>query len=172
MLRDILGGNIDASRTGGKIKLVLLLTVLSCLFNYDQVLVRPVIAIGGFFTSLPVFKGGDHLSSSSGTDWLSKVADHNWLENFNCDYITAKIEQPFGKPDLKKDISGHFEKLAFRFMPFLIAHVLHLDHRGLYCLQLLLGILFPLLIWKVLHEATNSFTLATAGAVLAARHLP
>ncbi len=76
-------------------------------------------------------------------------------------YITKKIEQPFVPLDTAGDTTGHFGKLAFRFVPFLIAHVIHIDHLGLYLFQILLGIIFPLLIWRALFNATKSMELST-----------
>ena len=81
-------------------------------------------------------------------------------------FIAKKIESPFTPLDTTADPYLHFEKIAFRFVPFALAHLLHIDQQGLYRLQVALGFLFPLLIWQALFAATRSMPIATACALL------
>lgn len=136
----ILRRSIDASTGIGKVRLLFLLITLGYLFNWSGNIKVPYNEFRNFFQS-----------------------GHAFTDN---PFIQAKIAHPFGPVDCTMDTTGHFEKLAFRFVPFLIAHILRLNQDGLACLQILLGVVFPLLVWKVLFEATNSPSLAVGGAVL------
>src|SRR5688572_623659 len=69
-------------------------------------------------------------------------------------FIAQKIESPFTPLDTTADPYLHFEKIAFRFVPFALAHLLHIEQQGLYRLQVALGFLFPLLIWQALFAVT------------------
>jgi len=117
----------------------MLLAVLGCLFNGTETFTGPYRA----FVS----------SSVTGSPT-------------NNAFIEQKIAHPFERLDLPANANSHWEKLAFRFVPFLIANTLRIDQRGLVCLQILLGIMFPLLLWKILFQATKSAALSTCGVVL------
>lgn len=80
-------------------------------------------------------------------------------------YFAAKIAHPFTPLDTAGDGTTHYEKLAFRLVPFIVAHVFQLEHRGLFGLQLVLGAVFPFLIWKAIRDSTESPALATSAAL-------
>ncbi len=143
LMRELFSMGFDASTIKGKLRLLTLLAVLGCLFNGTEMLTGPYRA----FVS----------SSVTGSPT-------------NNAFIEQKIAHPFEPLDLPADANSHanshWEKLAFRFVPFLIANILRIDQRGLICLQILLGIMFPLLLWKILFQATKSAALSTSGVVL------
>lgn len=166
MLHDIIDLKFDATKTAGKVWLLLLVMFLSWFFNWDMVWKRAFLSMENFIRDIPAFSHVKEKSADATPTPLEKLLQIDKALTFHSSIVRAKIEHPFGQVDLSTDVSGHFEKLAFRFMPFLIAHVLHLDHSGLFFLQILLGFIFPFLIWKLLHNATKSVSVATAGVVL------
>jgi len=134
----ILTASFDVAGFKGKLRLLAILALLSYLFNWNLVFQRV----------------NDQVLSSDA------VSDEG------VSWISSKIEHPFSPLDLKSDVSGHIEKLSFRFVPFLIAHLFHFGHHGLVNLQIFLGLVFPLLVWKTLFNATKSMPLSTTGTLL------
>ena len=84
----------------------------------------------------------------------------------NSPYISEKIQNPFEQLDTSNDPSKHFEKISYRLVPFVIAYVLNLNHEGLFYLQFILGLAFPLLTWMTLKSESGSIQAATAGSLL------
>ncbi len=166
MLSDIIDRNFDATKTGGKVRLILLIMFLSWFFNWDSIWQRAFVSAESFVRDIATFFHAKANAPDAPPTPREMFLQMDKTQTFHSSIVRAKIEHPFSTVDLSTDVSGHFEKLAFRFIPFLIAHALHLDHSGLFFLQILLGFIFPLLIWKLLHDPTKSVSVATAGVVL------
>lgn len=139
-LRALLRGEIDARTHSGKVALLACALLLSHLFNWESGVSAAVIDLAGLAGP---DRGFPHVAA-----------------------ISAKIAHPFSPLDHSQDPTGHFEKLAFRFVPYALAHALHWDHYALFRLQIVLGLIFPLLVWRLLFNATGSLSAATAGVLL------
>lgn len=137
-VEDLLTARIDARSFKGKLSLILVLLALCYLFNWSE-----------FFH----------------TYWRLRAYISDWPYDVN-PWLLEKISHPFTQLETSADHSDHFEKLAFRFIPFVIANILHLNPVGLYFFQFAMGIIFPLVIWAVVFDATKSMSIAATGAIL------
>jgi hypothetical protein len=133
--------NTDATTMAGVARLLLLVVAVMFLFNWGN-----------------VFTSNSAVVNYSINNWTDSSIDY--------DFVGKKVAQPFAPLDTSNESSGHFEKIAFRFVPYLIANLLNIGYPGLVCVQLVLGLVFPLLLWRVLYEATNAAALSTSGVLL------